>query len=422
MNRLLKLLIGIGVFLFVLIISMGVAQSTETVVTGTNDPANDVKAVQDAVDKGGTVLLKGKFNFGEKDRVIIKNDIQIVGEADKKGTPKTQVIGGMWSFFSPLPSKDDPPQAPGPKITIKKIHFDGAIWTPIHLPYTSGAVISGNKVTRVSPFPLPLKWQGGDTLLVHAGAILGTRFFNPAKFLPGTTGHLFFESNEVDIPCEKPEVTMGQGVFSMWTWGALIEVKGNSFKNISRNSIESLDNYRDNEGRGQVFIRNNKIITPTAGCPFPGPTSYPNGIVAGWFADPAGGQDPVKNSKIVVMNNYIEAKGELSAGIISMADGMTIVNNEIILRGGSKSKAILHSGSYGFLADNNIKGSGALGIGAAPYRDIQKGSHNTFVNNEVKLLKASTADFLCEGNSNTIVGSPCNLQNTGKENRIFIKD
>ena len=211
MNRLSKLFIGIGVFLFVLIITMGVAQSTETVVKGTNDPAKDVKAVQDAVDKGGTVLLKGKFNFGEKEKVIIKNDIQIVGETDKKGTPKTQVIGGMWSFFSPLPSKDDPPQAPGPKITIKKIHLDGAIWTPIHLPYTRGAVISSNKNIRVSPFPMPLKWQGGDTLLVHAGAILGTRFFYREKFLPGTTGPLFFENNEVDIPCEKPEVTMGQG-------------------------------------------------------------------------------------------------------------------------------------------------------------------------------------------------------------------
>ena len=88
MNRLSKLFIGIGVFLFVLIISMGVAHSTDTVVKGTNDPAKDVKEVQDAVDKGGTVLLKGKFNFGEKEKVIIKNDIQIVGEADKKGTPR----------------------------------------------------------------------------------------------------------------------------------------------------------------------------------------------------------------------------------------------------------------------------------------------------------------------------------------------
>ena len=422
MNWLSKVHIGIGVFLFSMIISMGVAQSNESVVRGTNDPAKDVQAVQNGVDKGGIVLLKGKFNFGEKGRVIIKNDIQILGEADKKGTPKTQLIGGMWSFFSPLPSKEDSPQAPGPKVIIRNIHFDGAIWTPIHLPYTSGAVISGNKITRVSPFPMPYKWQGGDTLWVHAGAILGTRFFNPAKFLPGTTGHLFFENNEVDIPCEKPEVTMGQGAFFIWTWGAHIEVKGNSFKNVSRNSVESLDNYRDNEGRGQVFIRNNKIVTPTTGCSFPGPTSYPNGIVTGWFVDPAGGQDPVKNSRIVVMSNHIEAKGELSSGIISLADEVTVFNNEIVLSGGSKSKAIVHTGSNGFVANNKIRGSGAFGIIAMPYRGVQKGNHNTFVNNEVKLLKASMAEFLCEGGNNTIVGCPCNLQDKGKDNKIFIMD
>jgi hypothetical protein len=422
MNRLSKVLIGMGIFLFALIISAGVAQSTENMVIGTNNPAKDVKAVQDAVDKGGIVLLKGKFNFGEKEKVIIKHDIEIVGEADKRGTPKTQVIGGMWSFFSPLPSKEDPPQAPGPKIAIKNIHFDGAIWTPIHLPYTSGAVISGNKMTRVSPFPMPMKWEGGDTLWVHAGAIMGTRFFNPAKFLPGTTGHLFFENNEVDIPCEKPAVTMGQGVFFIWTWGAFVEVNGNSFKNVSRNSIESLDNYRDKEGRGQVFIRNNKIVTPNTGCPFPGPTSFPNGIVAGWFVDPAGGQDPSKYSKIVIMNNHIEAKGELSAGIISLSDEMTIMNNQILLSGGPKSKGITHTGSHGFVADNKIMGSGAFGIASMPYRDVLKGSHNTFVNNEVKLLKASLAEFVCEGSSNTIVGGPCNLQDKGKDNRIFLKD
>jgi hypothetical protein len=277
-------------------------------------------------------------------------------------------------------------------------------------------------MTRVSPFPMPMKWEGGDTLWVHAGAIMGTRFFNPAKFLPGTTGHLFFENNEVDIPCEKPAVTMGQGVFFIWTWGAFVEVNGNSFKNVSRNSIESLDNYRDKEGRGQVFIRNNKIVTPNTGCPFPGPTSFPNGIVAGWFVDPAGGQDPSKYSKIVIMNNHIEAKGELSAGIISLSDEMTIMNNQILLSGGPKSKGITHTGSHGFVADNKIMGSGAFGIASMPYRDVLKGSHNTFVNNEVKLLKASLAEFVCEGSSNTIVGGPCNLQDKGKDNRIFLKD
>jgi hypothetical protein len=243
-----RLIICLGISLFVQFIIVGpIPASNSTVVMGVNDPTKDVQAVQDAVDRGGTVLLKGKFNFGEKGKITIKNDIKIVGEVDGQGKPATQVNGGMWSFFSPLPSKDSPPQAPGPKISIEKIHFDGAIWTPIHIAYTSGAIISGNKITNVSPYPIPLKWAGGETLLVHAGAILGTRFFNTEKFLPSATGHLVFKNNEVDIPCENPKVTMGQGVFFIWTWGAIIEAKGNIFKNVSRNSIECLDNYRDQE-------------------------------------------------------------------------------------------------------------------------------------------------------------------------------
>ncbi len=103
-------------------------------VVGKSDPAYDVKAVQEAVDKGGTVLLKGTFNFGQKARVNIKNDVEIMGEIDSENKPVTKIEGGFWTFHSPLPSKESPPETPGPKITIQSIHFDGAVWTPMHFP------------------------------------------------------------------------------------------------------------------------------------------------------------------------------------------------------------------------------------------------------------------------------------------------
>ena len=125
----------------------------------------------------------------------------------------------------------------------------------MHFPYTSGAEISGNKITNVHPYELPIKWKGGDTLWVNAGALLGTRFAHSEKFLPGgTSGLLTFENNEVDLKCANPEITMGQGAFYIWTWGATIEIKGNTFKNVSRNTIETLDNYRDESGIGKVTI------------------------------------------------------------------------------------------------------------------------------------------------------------------------
>jgi hypothetical protein len=50
-----------------------------TVITGKNNEEFDVKAVQEAVDKGGSVLLKGTYNFGQKGRVNIKNDTEVIG-------------------------------------------------------------------------------------------------------------------------------------------------------------------------------------------------------------------------------------------------------------------------------------------------------------------------------------------------------
>jgi hypothetical protein len=325
------------------------AASYDSVVTGKTDPNQDVKAVQDAVNKGGAVLLKGTFDFGIEGRVNIKNDIKVFGETDSQGKPLTRINRGHWTFYSPLPSRESPPEAPGPKIAIRGIHFDGAVWTPMHFPYTSGAVISGNKITNVLPSQLR------QTLWVHAGALFGTRFINREKILPGTTGHLLFENNEVDLKCDNPKITMGQGAFFIWTWGAIIEIRGNTFANVSRNTIETLDNYLDEQGRGTVIITDNRIITPADGCPFPSPITYPNGIVVGWFLDRSGAADPKRNSKILIMNNYVETNSELASGIVLLGEGTLVLGNKIVMKGGSKSRGIARYGPNSFVARNKIE-------------------------------------------------------------------
>ena len=412
---------ALGFFFILLVLISGFTEPNETEVEGLNDPTHDVRAVQDAVDQGGTVILKGIFNFGNDGKVIIRKDIKILGEVDEQGQPNTQVIGGREAFLCPLPSKETAPDLPGPKISIEHIHFDGAIWTPIHIAYTSGVKIASNRITNVTPYPLWIRSEEGDTLFAHAGAILGPRFHNPARFLPGTTGSLLFENNEIDITCERPGTTMGQGVFFVWTFGAIIEVKGNTFSNISRNSIECLENYRDEKRVGTVIITGNRIITPITGCPFPEPISYPNGIVAGWFLDLSASQDPAKASDIHIMNNYIEANGSLSSGIIGLADGMTVINNEIVLSG-SQSKAVLQFGSGGLIAGNIMKGSGACAYMALPFQNILKGNGNAFLRNDIKHFKALQADFLCEGNDNIYLGEKCNIQGTGRVNEFFVDD
>jgi len=416
-TRIKFVVLSITIFLSFLI-TANTLYAYDSVVTGKNNAEIDVKSVQEAVDKGGTVLLKGKFNFGQKGQVKIINDIEVIGEVDDKGSHTTKIIGGFWSFHSSLPSTELPLPGPGPKVKIKNIHFDGAVWTPMHFPYTSGAEISGNKITNVQPFAVPRKWSGGEKLLVTAGVLLGTRFAHKEKILPGAvTGYLLIENNKIDLKCENPEKTMGQGVFFLWTTGAIIEIKKNTIRNVSRNSIESLDNYLNEERQGSVLITENNIVTPSVGIPFPGP-STPNGIVIGWFLDMTGGSDPSRNSKITVVRNFVQTNGDTSVGIISLGDGIAILGNRVEVKGGSKSSGILQIGSNGFIARNKIDGSGAFAMRAVPYKDV-KTNGNTFAWNDVREFKPSAADFQCIGNKNIFVGAKCNVVDKGKWNKML---
>lgn len=118
-----------------------------------------------------------------------------------------------------------------------------------------------------------------------------------------------FINNQVDLKCTNPERTMGQGAFFIWTWGARIEIKGNRIRNVSRNSIEALDNYLDEEGNGSVLIAENNVVTPKMGIPFPSPTT-PNGIIVGWFLDVTGGADPINNNTMIGSACKVEDKGK----------------------------------------------------------------------------------------------------------------
>ena len=91
-----------------------------TIVVGTGNPLIDVPAVQSAVDQGGTVLLKGTFDFGidsgnhisvpgragaaqevkgKSTVFIFKQNVTILGVKDKKGNLLTVVKNGMPPFW-----------------------------------------------------------------------------------------------------------------------------------------------------------------------------------------------------------------------------------------------------------------------------------------------------------------------------------
>jgi hypothetical protein len=397
----------------------GPPASYDSVVAGKADPACDVQAVQDAVNQGGAVLLKGKFDFGEKGKVNITRDIEIYGEKDQQGTLLTTIKGGFWSFHSPLPS-DLPPVSPGPKITIQDIHFDHALWAPICITYSSEATITGNRITNLQPLLSKAPVFGKEGISWQQGIIVSPVFGLMGKKLgyqPGLiTGSIMATDNDIDLTCENPEKTMAQGMFVVWTTGATIQILRNRVINCSRNSLESLDNYPGEDGSGMTLIKDNTIVTATKGVPVPS-LMTPNGIVAGWFLDQSGAADPARSTKIIVANNEIELRGATSFGIAVLSDGAIISSNHIIVGGGAQANGIAQVASHSLIAHNRIEGSGLCAAVTKPMKSL-KACGNVFLNNDFSGFQAKAANVLLQGPDNLVIGKCGKVVDKGQRNLV----
>lgn len=397
--------------------------SYDSVVVGKNNPDTDIKAVQNAVDQGGTILLKGTFDFGNKGSVKIKNDISILGETGISGAFKTLIKGGFESFHSPLPP-ELPPQAPGPKIKIQNIHFDGALEEPINLAYSSGATIKGNRITNVRPMLIDEAVLGKSGLYLQKGIICTSYLAQPKetrRYQPGAiTGVIEIADNEIDLKNEIPTKTVAHGVFVAWTTGATVKILGNTVLNCSRNSIETIDNYRGEDGSGIIIIKDNRIVTATEGVPVPTP-STPNGIIAGCFYDMSAGIDPARNPEIFIKSNYIETRGDTSSGIALLGDRVVVTNNQFVLSGGPKARGVLQLASNGLFANNKFVGSGNYAIFVSPHPKFKvfKASRNTFVLNDISSFKATSANALFLGDNNVLFGKNGKVISKGKGNQII---
>lgn len=394
------------------------SMSYDSVVVGKSNPAYDITTIQDAVDKGGSVLLKGTFDFGKDGSVNISKDVKIYGEIDAQGNPATRVQGGFWTFHSKLPAQL-PPQTPGPKVTIQGIHFDGAQRAPISLPYCSGANIVKNKITNVQLHEVPVFGKSG--LYRQQGIVFNPLYTLPKenrKYQPGAiTGDIVVADNDIDMSNDIPEKTLSQGVNILWSTGATTKILRNRVVNCSRNSLESIDNYPGKDGSGMTLIKDNTIVTATKGIPVPSPTT-PNGVVAGWFFDLSGATDPARKTKTVVTNNQIEVRGATSFGITVIADGGIITSNHIVVGGGPKANGIMQLASNSLIANNTIEGSGLCAALTMPFKSL-KACGNTFVGNDLSHFKAFAANVLLQSSDNIFIGKCGKVIDKGHRNQIL---
>jgi hypothetical protein len=388
-------------------------------VTGKGDPNSDILAVQKALDQGGSVLLKGTFDFGKDGNVKISKDVSINGETDVQGAPITKIKGGFWTIQSTLPDQL-PIQKPGPKVGIQGIHFEGALWTPIFIPYCSGADIINNKITNVKP--IPGKVFGSEGMFRHQGILLAPLFGLPEehrKYQPGAlTGSIVIADNDIDMRADVPEKTMAQGVLIIGATGANTQILRNRVVNCSRNSLESLDNYPGEDGSGSTIFRGNKIITANKGIPLPNPYT-PSGIVAGWFLDISGASDPERLTKIVATENQIETRGENSIGIVIFSDQAVITSNHILLKGGPGSTAVFQANSDSIISNNKIEGAGSCAVMFSPLLKGHPPCRNVVMKNDFTVFEHYKTDVILSGSRNLIMEKDIEVVERGRMNTIL---
>ncbi|MEF2230861.1 MAG: right-handed parallel beta-helix repeat-containing protein [Pseudodesulfovibrio sp.] len=400
-----------------LLLTLALPGRADQTVVGTGDPTQDVPNVQGAVNVGGTVVLRGGFDFGNDGRVRITRDVRIRGEKDDAGEPATTIRGGFWTFHSPLPVPGATPASKGPVVAVHALRFTGARGTPLHFCFTGGLDVRGCVVQDLRPQELPVQWSGGDKLPFAAGVVVGNRLDSPSRPVKGAAiGIIRIAGNTFDMAVDDPARTAGYGVMVNWTSGADIGISGNTILRPSRSGIEVLDNALGPKAGGAIAIDDNRVVTADEGVEHPHKYG-PNGIVAGWYFDTRGGADIASNNRISLVGNRIEGRGERSTGLLLYADDIVATCNDIILAGGREARGIVQTGSRGFFSHNRVRGQGSYAIYCHPFEALQ-GSANIFAWTELNDFSGHRSQVLLGGNVNTLVGTPPALADKGKGNRV----
>jgi hypothetical protein len=236
----------------------GFVSADDEVITlvGTGDPNIDVPAVQAAVDQGGTILLKGTFDFGTG-TVYITTTVTIRGE----GSENTKICGGghVGGHYSMETSAFMSMEGANP--TIEEIWFDGAAFAAIYLFSCNGATIRNNKITGV--IPETEKWGWSPAVFgIWGGALFEQIYANDpmssyyGEPVYGFKGSILIEENEVDLMHLYPA-----GWYDIYDGITIFDVPEASFIHIEKNLVKTPQNGITVEGTGTTpsLIKKNTI-------------------------------------------------------------------------------------------------------------------------------------------------------------------
>ena len=245
----------------------------QTVVVGTGDPDIDVAAVQTAVDRGGSVVLRGHFSFENPPTrhgtlpdlmatILVSKEVTISGAWDEHGE-MTTIHGGEIPFAV---------EARGAAVRIEKLRFLRPKLYGIFVDAVSGLTIESCGIENLEPLEGPGQSTG---LRSGFGIYVATLFGLPNRERRGNPGNisgkLSILNNQISV---SETADQGMGVFIV-SVGNLekpveVEISGNTIRNATQKGINVW------HIGGRARIEGNTVTTSVA---YTGPApNYATGI------------------------------------------------------------------------------------------------------------------------------------------------
>jgi hypothetical protein len=377
---------------FAVIAAVGSSAGTvvaQTVVVGTGNPDIDIAGVQNAVDRGGAVTLRGRFSFDNPptahlslgdltSTILVSKDVTISGAWDERGE-MTTIEGGEIPFAV---------EARGAAVRFEKLRFLRPKLFGIFVDAVSGLAIESCTIENLEPLPIPGQstgWRFGF------GIYITTLLGEPSRKRPGIpeniSGELSILNNRISVTETADE---GMGIMIMVVGDRQnqvdLDITGNTIRNITQKGI----NIRQVGGRAR--IERNIINT--------------NSVYRGPAPNYAAGVYCACSGSYLIAHNLIDVADPNAAGIRikgcsigGATEGASITDNDVSMS--VAEGAVLGVGSAGIeikglargtvVQRNRIRGHARAGLSVVPDRAGNPMAH-TFDNNDQEHLISARSE------------------------------
>jgi hypothetical protein len=294
----------------------------QTVVLGTGDPDNDIAAVQAAVDRGGSVVLRGHFSFDNPPirrgalpdlmaMILVSKEVTISGTWDEHAE-MTTIDGGEIPFAV---------EARGAAVRIERLRFMRPKRYAIFVDAVSGLAIESCTIESVEPLPLPGNPTGMSYGFgVYVSTLLGLptpeRRGNPGN----VSGKLSIVNNQISVSGAADE-GMGIMIVSVGDLEKPVEVdiSGNTIRNTTQKGI----NLKQIGGRAR--IERNIVTTSVV---YTGPAQ---GFIAGIHCGGSGSYLIAQNRIDVADPNGAGIRLRAYPGLGAAIEHAAITDNDVTM-------------------------------------------------------------------------------------------